>query len=593
MGKKSNKRGQDEQASQDSHIELDPDFNQYLREIMKSVENDINDDEEKSMMVNNFIEAIPHELEEIVAKHGVGSKILERLIGFASTTNFEKFTNCLKSEILFNDTKASYVLETCIKIATVRALSTQNEESKKSEEKEPLKKKSKYVKNSNDIEYNMSQIEYKIEHKTYCKEFVLRISKCVIDKIESLIKSNQGNHLIRTCLLSLAGIVTVKSYDKSSNQINLKTLCNTSVDAEWIEIVCKLTENVLEWPHFAELGFDEKTSTFLQTLNQSLHNLDQHSTLKKLNKSIMKKCFQNDDDEVEQEDNETNEIEKLKPFSCKPATFLLESVMQYCDDKQFSKIYKRYFKSHLLTMCDSNFNFTVQRLIDYTKNKEIFEEIFTQITSQMATLLQNGRTGVVLALCMACERLSFKQGQFIQSLLKALECERSQNHNIQCIVALMPLHVVEKNSDIDVNLHGSLVLQHILHFNKPIKIVQNLLDMKPQNLSDIFCHPKGSRIADAYIDSKFIGEKSREKLIKHLEGMYLKMALSKNGSHVLEKFYQLSNEGQKEVIVKELSERTNQLGSCPSGKIIAYKFNVDSYSRNPNQWRNFLARNSK
>ncbi|KAG5678411.1 hypothetical protein PVAND_008086 [Polypedilum vanderplanki] len=590
MGKKSNKKGKTEQISEDPHLTLDADFNQYLREIMKSVENEVNDDEEKSMIVNNFIEAIPEGVEELVARHGIGSKILEKLIGFSSIANFEKFTKCLKSEILFNDSKATYVLETCLKIATVRALSTYNKESTKNEEKEPAKKKSKFIKNSNDIEYNISQ-DYKVEHKVYCKEFILRVNKFIINNIESLIKSNQGNHLIRTCLLSFAGILNIKSHDKSTNQVNLKNISNASIDTEWIEIVCNLAEKVLEWPHFPELAFNERTSTFLQTLNQTLYNLDQQRTLRKLNKSILKKCFENDKDN--EEESEGNVIEKLKPFSCKPATFLLESVMQYCDEKQFNKIYTSYFKSYLLIMCDSNFNFTVQRLIDFTKDKEIFEEIFTQVTSQMSSLLQNGKTGVVLALCMACDRLSFKQGQFIQSILKALECERSQNHIIQCIIALMPLHIIEKKTDIEVNLHGSLILQHILHFNKPIKIVQNLLDMKPQILSDIFCNPKGSRIADAYIDSKFIGEKSREKLIKHMEGMYLKMALSKNGSHVLEKFYQLSSEGQKEIIVKELSERTNQLGSCPSGKIIAHKFHVDVYTRNPNQWRNFLARNRK
>lgn len=114
--------------------------------------------------------------------------------------------------------------------------------------------------------------------------------------------------------------------------------------------------------------------------------------------------------------------------------------------------------------------------------------------------------------------------------------------------------------------------------------------MKPQDIANIFCDQKGSRIADAYLESKFIGEKSREKLIKHLEGMYMKMASSKSGSHVLEKFYKLSLDSQKEVIVKELSERVNQLNGCVPGRIINYKFSVESYSRNPNQWRSFLAR---
>jgi len=116
--------------------------------------------------------------------------------------------------------------------------------------------------------------------------------------------------------------------------------------------------------------------------------------------------------------------------------------------------------------------------------------------------------------------------------------------------------------------------------------------MKPQDIANIFCDQKGSRVADAYLESKCIGEKSREKLIKNLEGMYMKMAISKNGSHVLEKFYNSSQDAQKEAIVQELSERVNQLNGCVSGRIINYKFSVETYARNVNQWKNFLARNS-
>lgn len=190
--------------------------------------------------------------------------------------------------------------------------------------------------------------------------------------------------------------------------------------------------------------------------------------------------------------------------------------------------------------------------------------------------------------------MGVKQGQFIQSLLKSLECAAEKTGKcIMPIVALTPLNIVDEKTNVEITLHGSLILQHIFQFNKPIKIVQSLLDMKPQDIANIFCDQKGSRIADAYLESKFIGEKSREKLIKHLEGMYLKMALSKSGSHVLEKFYRLSSDSHKELIVKELSERVNQLNSCVPGRIICYKFSVESYARNVNHWRSFLARSSK
>lgn len=590
MGKKDNNRS-NRRKEHDPAMEVDHEFNAYIRAI---AEKDLSfeSDEEKKMLIDNFIQAIPENKEEAVAQHALGSKIIETLIGYSSPESFENFTKCLSSRKIYTDVKATFLLEACVKIACLRALTEGNADNIKDEEEdlEPTAKKGKFTKRSTDVDYNL-KLDVKIDHVNYCNGFVIRLSKFVLNNIEDLLTS-QGNHFVRTCILSLAGIVTIKSHDRNaSNQINLITEHKKIVPVEWTEIVCDFATRIMQWPQFAELAFDEKSSTFLQVLCQALSNLEQTDELKKLIKSIMKKCFE------EPENDETNEeaveIETLKPFSCKSSQFLLETIIQYSDDKQYSKIYKKYFKSNLIAMCDSSFNFTVQRLLDFIKNKEIFEEIFNQITSHFSELLQNGKTGVVLAMCKACDRLNFKQGQFIQSLLKALGCERSQTHVIQCIVALVPLQIAETKSEIDVHLHGSLILQHILHFNKPIKIVQNLLDMKPQNLSDILCHQKGSRIADAYLDSKFIGEKSREKLIKHLESMYLKLALSRNGSHVLEKLYQISTEGQKETIVKELAERTSQLNSSQSGKIISYKFNVPAYVRHPNQWRNFFTRSDE
>ncbi|KAL7052008.1 hypothetical protein ACKWTF_004726 [Chironomus riparius] len=592
MGKKSNKKESTETKVQDTQFELDNDFNQYIIEISRNLYNEQNnDDESRILLINNFIEAIPDNQFEAVAQHGLGSKVTDSLIGFSSSENFEKFTSNLSSRKLYTDIKSTFVLENCMRIATIRALANESIKDEETVDDEPATKKRKFAKRSTDIEYNL-KLDVKPEHIIYCNDLVMRLSKFVLNNIEDLLKS-QGTHFVRTCLLSLAGIINIKSHDRNApNQINLVTEYQKTINPEWIEIACDFATRIIQWPQFADLAFDEKSSTFLQILCQVLHNIGQQDTLKKLIKSIMKKCFMDEDNDQEEASDEKN-FEILKPFTNRSAQFLLESVIQYCDEKQFLKIYNRYFKDYIVQMSDSSFNFTVQRLIDAVKNKEIYEEIFNQLTPQFANLLQNGKTGVVLAICKACDRLSFKQGQFIQSLLRCLECEKSPNFTIQCITNLMPLKVIEEKTEVDVHLHGSLILQHILKFNKPIKIIQNLLDMKPQHLSDIFCHPKGSRIADSFLESKFIGEKSREKLIKHLEGMYLKMALSRNGSHVLEKLYNISSDSQKEAIVKELSERMNQVNSSQSGKIVAYKLNAEMYARNPNQWRNFLSRSAK
>lgn len=577
MGKKKLKNGND---GTKEDLEIDNDFSQYIREIAQQVMYSELDDENRIALINNF--EIPENKESILAQHTLGSQVLDKLIGFATPDNFEKYTLCLKDlRKLILNTNSSFVLESCIKIATIRALADENVV-KKEDDNEPESKKKKFSKKSTDVDYNLEQ-DFKPVHIEYCNNFVLRLCKFALNNMEDLL-TTQGSHFIRTCVLCLSGIVSYKQHDKSSvNQINLKTDYGKSLSPEWTEIINDFASRLQLWPHFSQLALHEKPSTFLQVLCQALHNSDQKKALKKFVKSIMKKCFDYDDEE-----------ENQKPFRNKSSTFLLEAMLKYCEEKQFLKLYEKYFKGKLPEMAGNEFNFTVQRLFDFVKSKEIFEEMFNAIAVNFSTLLQNGKTGVILSISKACERLSFKQGQFIQNLVKALECEKAQTHVIPCIATLLPASAIEASlNNIEVHLHGSLILQNIMNFNKPIKIVQSILDMKPQVLSDIFCHQKGSRIADTFLESKFIGEKSREKLIKHLEGMYLKMALSKNGSHVLEKLYQSALEPQKEMIVSELAERLSQLNGSGCGKIISYKLNVETYAKNANQWRNYMARSSK
>ncbi len=68
-----------------------------------------------------------------------------------------------------------------------------------------------------------------------------------------------------------------------------------------------------------------------------------------------------------------------------------------------------------------------------------------------------------------------------------------------------------------VSLHGSLLLQEVLRFNKPIKAVSSLLALGARDLRLLLSDPCGSRVADAFMDSPHVGEKSREALVKALK----------------------------------------------------------------------------
>ena len=65
-----------------------------------------------------------------------------------------------------------------------------------------------------------------------------------------------------------------------------------------------------------------------------------------------------------------------------------------------------------------------------------------------------------------------------------------------------------------VHLHGSLILQQLLMFSKPIKVVRSLLQLPAAQLSQLLSDPRGCHATDSFMTSSHVGEKSRESLVK-------------------------------------------------------------------------------
>jgi len=61
----------------------------------------------------------------------------------------------------------------------------------------------------------------------------------------------------------------------------------------------------------------------------------------------------------------------------------------------------------------------------------------------------------------------------------------------------------------------------MLNFSKPIKLVNSILGLDSNKLRNLFSDPKGSHLADAFMKSAAIGEKSRDSLVKCLQVNHL------------------------------------------------------------------------
>lgn len=552
--------------------DVDSETYQYMVHILELMKSDFSTTEEKLIFVNNVYEqTLGHEVE--YARNQVGSRILDSLLKYARLETIERLVAAFNSTLrpLSSDTFASHVLQKIIVVCADRANKTTISGS--------------CVERDADI-----NIEVKDSEIESYNSIVLKLSKYFINNIEEFVFDMYANHVLRTVIECLGGLI-----DKSDNSTNKKKVIfgeRRSVIQEYKDLLFETCNRLYRWPQFLEFGQDELTSGLLQSVLYSLNG-----TFPELMETYIRKitneCFKPAKGKQELPDI----------FHAESSTRLLEACLSVASPKSLHTIYKEYFSGNLkrLSLMRST-NFSVQRLFDHCTVKEHFEELFEEIHTHFTEFLDKGHTGVLVSVVNACLRLQTKQGAFVTDLLKVLGCEASdrQHRIVACIISLRTFEHWENSEGKEendlkrsINLHGSLIVQDILRFNKPIKMVNSLLETDVEELARIFEDPKGSRIVDAFMDSKYIGEKSREKLAKKLKGYWAQLARSTHGSRSLDRIWEWARISQRTLIMEELAAVGESLRSTKSGQIMYNKLNVSLFARNKKDWIEALGKEEK
>jgi nucleolar protein 9 len=217
-----------------------------------------------------------------------------------------------------------------------------------------------------------------------------------------------------------------------------------------------------------------------------------------------------------------NQDEHILPvFEDVAAANLLEAAILSASPKRYTQIYAKCFINNLATLSQHPVaNFSVQKLLDCCTDKIEFEGMFSELEEHLEEIFQSHNTGVILSLAQACKRHSAKQGNFQKMLMKALHCIEPKDR--QTLLAPLTLSLAtfkeQANSNkLRIHLNGSLILQTLLSFNKPIQVINSLLDMNISDLKAVLTDPKGCHVMDAFMKSESVGEKSRDKMIKKLQ----------------------------------------------------------------------------
>uniref|UniRef100_A0A182RFC1 PUM-HD domain-containing protein n=1 Tax=Anopheles funestus TaxID=62324 RepID=A0A182RFC1_ANOFN len=583
------------QNSSGRGVKLEQDEYNYLIAILEAMI-EKKDTEERQLMTQNVMNQLKGK-EIRTASNQVGSRVLENLLIYTDEESFATLTDTFAEHIrvFCSNPFASHVLDKMCHIAMLRAVAPLQVDEYK-DAPQSKKQKSGTAERKKDfiwpsVEYSMKE-QYSDEHRQKCRQFVERMAKFLLNNLEEFMQEPKPNFVIRQCMLNLSGII-----DKNATEGGV--LKHLIVPEQWHKLLQNFNERIFSCAQFAELVSKDLMTLLLQDLLRAVAATDDAFQLEQLVSKLYKEVFRAKRPKIKQEyDGDV----KQETDSDLPSMYSSESIVKLLEEcivvapSQFlkDKIFPKLFRSHVEQLALSRqYNFAVQKLIDHTSDKDLMDLIFSELEHSFKKLLDVGHTGVLFVLAKACVRLSCQQGKFVKLFCETLNCgDVAPEKMIMSVLHLQPADRTPLSTP-KIHLHGSLILQTILEFNKPIKFVTALLGMPNHRLAEIFIDPCGSFIANSFIQSRFVGEKSREKLIRQLEGQYCKLALTVHGSRVVEIMYEAGNPTQRENIVRELAEQCAQLNYKPWSAKVNKRLLVDTYKRDPARWKIAIKNDAK
>lgn len=188
--------------------------------------------------------------EELFATNQIASKVIETLIGFASTETFETYQDVFAKDIraYSQDKFSSHVLQKMVFLSALRFDSAQSTD--------------RDLDLLDERNYNLTQAITE-SHRLKCQAFVTKVSKFLLNNLEELVTDQYANHVIRSCLGSLAGVQYEDVVAKGSQGTPLKTV---TVHEDWKEIVEEYANRLRVWPQFVDFPYEGLSSGLLQCL---------------------------------------------------------------------------------------------------------------------------------------------------------------------------------------------------------------------------------------------------------------------------------------------------------------------------------------
>ncbi|TRY73701.1 hypothetical protein TCAL_00913 [Tigriopus californicus] len=541
--------------------QIDQDTYDYYVRVLDTLNREAWDDEEgQAMFIANVFQQTEGE-EWTLCGNQLCSRVLEKLLPFAQAAVRERFMSALAQDLRLTCTDAfsSHILERLLLLACF-APPTEADD----------------------------------DFRTFAQIWVLKVTKFVINNWDDFCPDVYASHILRTAFQCLSGIklpVDVLRSRHSRNQVTGADQSTTFQDfeptADSLAVLKLAAVKAKQMQNRDEVLHTDAAAGVVATLVTILCR-----KLPPTGRDLAQELL----DQVLPRDL-ADEVPVV--FQSEGLTRLLEALISECPAELVHQIHAQFFRSRLSRLArHATANFAVQKLLTACPDKATFETWYgEELDEQIEEIFASGNTGVILNIAKTCRKMSAKQAHFLVALMKALHCYEPVDQQTKLVPLLVHLRTKEGMEEtterMTVHIHGSLILQELLQFSKPIKAVSSLLAMDSSALKNLLSDPKGNYVTQTFMSSPTVGEKSRESLVKSLHGELVAMACSKHGSRSVDAIWSKTSLKGKEIVASELSQKEPLLNSNQFGKFIAQNCALSSFKRARDDWKANLLRTDK
>nr|XP_033781061.1 nucleolar protein 9 isoform X2 [Geotrypetes seraphini] len=433
------------------------------------------------------------------------------------------------------------------------------------------------------------------------EDIVLHLCTDVKDKFLKYNENTHGSFVVRSLFQILGGIVLQQENTrKSSHGRTVKGRKATPGSLPLIEF--EVPKHFLEKLEELSSCFQENIAVFV---TGKIASLVLQVALRVLHRKLPFVCAELCDAVVSflSSCNPSTDCSSLLMFlKDQTSSRVLEEVLLVLDGKHLKRLFNSHFKGQLLVLSAHPIaNFTIQRLLAALPSKKLFTTVFDELSPGLEDVLAKGHMGVITELIAACRRHGCRQEEGLTRLMEAFHCAEPVSRQITCSPLFLSLltyeiffgkddsecateHQESERPLQDINYHGSLLMQHLLHFSSPAPVLLSLAAMTSTDLVTLARSQAGSHVFDALLTSSCIAEKQRKKVLRKLKGHCVQLACSKSGSRVLDRIWNVASLTMKQEMAQELAERERELQSDLFGHHIVRNFALMHFLKRRGDW---------